>query len=59
MALAVPSVKEEREHAWIHAKEGFPPDVVLRIMKGLPVEGADAEKVRAMRQAWSRYHECL
>ncbi len=59
MALATPSVKEERELAFINAKEGVDPKTVDRIMKGLPVDGDQIEPLRTLRQAWSAYRECL
>lgn len=59
MALATPSVKEERQRAFIAAKEGIDPAIVDRIMKGLPVDGDTSGPLLALRQAWAPYRECL
>jgi hypothetical protein len=59
MALARPELTKERELAFNRAKAEFPPEVVSRVMRGLPVESEGSAEVRALRQAWSRYHECL
>lgn len=59
MALARPEVRSEYEIAFNRAKAELPQEVVERVMRGLPVQGDSTPPIRALRQAWSRYHECL
>ncbi|GEM_PF-4692412 len=58
-ALFERKTTEELKQEFEDAKRGIVGSDVDRIMRGLPLNTIDehGEKVRALRQAWSRYHE--
>lgn len=59
MSCAMCETPEQRKNAFEAAKVGIDPEVINRVMKGLPVLSDGDPKVRNLRQTWSRHHTDL
>ncbi len=55
----VHQTKDELLKAFEDAKKGMDPQTVTNVMKGIPFDGDNTTEVRALKSAWTKYHEAL